>query len=526
LGVMSAPFTPVSLLFLSPPNSEFFDLLQEAERLVVREPEILVRVEADLNRHGREKKAARILDVQWGEAQSMNLPALDAAPGVVDPDRLKLGVGRPRTPAYVVYMFMLGRGFFGGFKSSNASTLLLESKTMEVFLTNQGMRMPGFSTVHELANAVSNDTRSFILDAQLREVLRERWDDLSKLLVDSTGVEGNTQWPKDSQLMVDLVARILCRGFKLDRFGLERIDEPGAAKVLKKMVSLNKQISLGAGKPGSERKRNKLYTELLRLARRAWSLLDPRVQRTEEALNALNSLPSRRQMAVRLVGWLRSDLQSLVRVIECCRLRVMQNSTVPVADKVLSVADPDVGFIAKGGREPVVGYKPQLGRSGRGFVVGLLVPQGNAADSSQLVPMFEQVVARTGVVPAMVSTDDGYAFRKSREFVLKAGSKVVSISGSKGKKITPPEDWDDPEYQAARNDRSAVESLMFTLKHGFDFGRVARRGLENVRAEMLEKVLAYNFCRMATCRSAATEAETVKAAKATKAARANALLAA
>lgn len=82
---------------------------------------------------------------------------------------------------------------------------------------------------------------------------------------------------------------------------------------------------------------------------------------------------------------------------------------------------------------------------------------------------------------------------------------MVSISGSKGKNITPAEDWDSLEYVAARNGRSAVESLMFTLKHGFDFGRVARRGLENVRAEMIEKVLAYNFCRMAACRRAATE---------------------
>ncbi len=38
-----------------------------------------------------------------------------------------------------------------------------------------------------------------------------------------------------------------------------------------------------------------------------------------------------------------------------------------------------------------------------------------------------------------------------------------------------------------------------TIKHAFDFGRVARRGIENVRAEMLEKVLAYNLPRERTC---------------------------
>ena len=78
----------------------------------------------------------------------------------------------------------------------------------------------------------------------------------------------------------------------------------------------------------------------------------------------------------------------------------------------------------------------------------------------------------------------------------------MSINGSKGKKITPAADWDSEAYAVARDDRSAVESLMYTIKYGFDFGRVARRGLENVRAELLEKVLAYNFCRLATCRAA------------------------
>lgn len=71
------------------------------------------------------------------------------------------------------------------------------------------------------------------------------------------------------------------------------------------------------------------------------------------------------------------------------------------------------------------------------------------------------------------------------------GVKVVSISGSKGKRIISPEDWGNDEYVKARNDRSAVESLMFTIKQGFDFGRVMRRGIENVRAELLEKKIAY-----------------------------------
>ena len=44
---------------------------------------------------------------------------------------------------------------------------------------------------------------------------------------------------------------------------------------------------------------------------------------------------------------------------------------------------------------------------------------------------------------------------------------------------------------------------MFTLKQGFDFGYVARRGIHAVHAELLEKVLAYNICHMARRRRAA-----------------------
>ena len=247
------------------------------------------------------------------------------------------------------------------------------------------------------------------------------------------------------------------------------------------------------------------------MARRAFSLLAPHIDSIKHRLGVLDVAPSRREMAERAVRWMTMDMVNLSQVIDCCQARVVRGNKVPVELKVLSVADEDAAFIAKGGREPTVGYKPQLGRSGAGFIVGFILPLGNAADSGQLVPMFEQVVRRTQTIPAEVSVDDGYASSKGRQQLKDRGVKVVSISGSKGKKITPAEDWDDPEYQAARNGRSAVESLMFTIKHGFDFGRMARRGLDNVHGEMLEKILAYNFCRMAKCRSTGAQAARIAA---------------
>ena len=47
---------------------------------------------------------------------------------------------------------------------------------------------------------------------------------------------------------------------------------------------------------------------------------------------------------------------------------------------------------------------------------------------------------------------------------------------------------------------------MFTLKQGFDFGEVARRGLGAAHGELLEKALAYNLCHMARTRLKRDEA--------------------
>ena len=75
------------------------------------------------------------------------------------------------------------------------------------------------------------------------------------------------------------------------------------------------------------------------------------------------------------------------------------------------------------------------------------------------------------------------------------GIDLISISGAKGKKLTDLDDWESEIYRGARRDRSAVESLMFTIKDGFEFGELGRRGIEAVRSELMEKVLAYNCCR-------------------------------
>ena len=131
------------------------------------------------------------------------------------------------------------------------------------------------------------------------------------------------------------------------------------------------------------------------------------------------------------------DLHNLGIKVANADKRINRNEKIPAAEKVVSLSDQDAAMIVKGERETVVGYKPQLGRSKNGLITALIVPEGNAADSAQLRPTVDASIRRTGVIPSVLSFDDGYTNTKDRDYYLGQGVDVVSFSGAKGRNIIP-----------------------------------------------------------------------------------------
>ena len=107
-------------------------------------------------------------------------------------------MGRPRLAPYAVYLFLMLRGRDGGCKDQAARLLLEESMTLHCWLKNLGLPLPAASTLSHNLNAVTNATRDFIHQAQLRSILAERLDDFTRLYLDSTAPAANTAWPTDS----------------------------------------------------------------------------------------------------------------------------------------------------------------------------------------------------------------------------------------------------------------------------------------------------------------------------------------
>ena len=490
------PLRPIRKLIPLIPDTDLSRLIAEGYALAASEPRILEMIDRDRDVHALAKKKARIEDQAWVTARGLSLQGFDATEDANWASNLELAAGRPRMPAILVLTFVLCRGYFGGFKDRETATNLAESRTLEIVLANLGLSMPGASTIIDNGNALRPATLEFIVEAQIRQALRENLDDFKKLTFDSTKVEANSAWPTDSGLIVGLVVRAEHMLRLLADHGITIRLPAVMNEIIKTIKDLHKQIQLSSGKKNSAKKRAKLYRRQMRLARKARKELAKAYERAAAKFSNLDVMPSKRLAVATLVEWIEVDIQNLSIVIANADKRINRDEKVPASEKVVSLSDQDAAMIVKGEREPVVGYKPQIGRSESGFVTAIIVPVGNAADSGQLRPIVDASLKRTGIVPDVLSFDDGYTNSKDREHYLGLGIDVVSFSGSKGKNIIPPAEYDSKPYQDARNDRSAVESLMFTLKHNHDLDRVVRRGIESVRSELLEKAIAYNFFRL------------------------------
>ena len=492
----SPDFPWPSNLILPVPDTDFREFLDEGEQMARSAPEIVEEIERDLDAHAREKKRLRQEDRKFFESQTEELPEWEIAEDEILAAKLTLEAGRPRMSGHLVDVFLMLRGFLGSLSSKPARRFLRESMSRHGFLQDRGLSMPGWTTILENVNAVSYGTRELIFDKQIAFVLQEGLDDFKESTLDSTSVEANSSWPTDGKILIGLLSRTHGLGQKLDLFGLKNFRPGWVPRWLDKMHQLEFRICLNAGKANSKGKMKKSSRQLLKQGRKTTEALSLELHRLEEDLDFAKLPPSRREMLKRVLARIRGDLADAKRVAEDAEGRVFHDQKLPSTEKILSLSDGSATYIKKGDRDPVIGYKAQLVRSERGFVTSILVPEGNAADSIKLEPAIRDSIQRTGGIAEVVSVDDGYASAKGRDELLSMGVKIVSISGAKGKKLTDPDDWDSALYRDARRNRSAVESLMFTIKDGFGFGELGRRGIDAVRDELLEKVLAYNCCRI------------------------------
>lgn len=484
------------LLCGSIPRTELSDILEIAFNLLDRNPGILKRIDEDLEAHGIAKKKMRLADRAWALSHGV-LPGFETE-GYMVPEKLELCVGRPKEMnALMIYLFIVLRGYFTSLTSTKAIDRIRDSRTVNDYIKAYGLgEIPARSTVHENVNAVSEATRDYIHQRQLVMIIDEGLDDFSKLILDSTAVKANSSWPTDSGILKDLLRRAYKNSQKLNEYDVPNFTPWFMETWLEDIGRLHFRIIVTSGK-GSVAERRKLYKKLYKEVDKAISHMSNQIERHRGEKEAVDLCPRLSGQLNRLWSSIEDDITDARKVVTYSSDRILHDKNRSGSDKIASLSDGSAAFIKKGGRDIVIGYRPQIGRSGNGFITVLHVPEGNAFDSPQLASLVEKALENTGVLPENVSTDDGYASDYGVKALHKMKIGVISISGSKGKALTSEEDWLSELYKETRRNRSSVESLIFVLKYLFDFGRLKRRGIDAVRIELLEKAIVQNFRHMA-----------------------------
>ena len=193
-------------LFLDAPDTELAGVIEETLTLARRFPVILRQIEADQDHLGKTRKRRRLEEKQWQARQTAALPGIkEPTEGTLREDALVLGDGCPRMSPEVTLVFLLLRGYTGELYGKWSLERLRDSRTLEAFLAQRNLRVPGLRTIGDNLNAVSNDTRELILDCQVALALAEELDDFAATTVDSTSVAANSEWPTDSGILLGLL---------------------------------------------------------------------------------------------------------------------------------------------------------------------------------------------------------------------------------------------------------------------------------------------------------------------------------
>lgn len=486
-------------------DTELKEIWLEGLRLLDFEPKICEHIENDIDLAAKQEKKARLLDQAWLTEMTRPLPGMEPMSveelTELDAAGLSLGTGRERLlDAESVFMFMLCRSHLDSVTSHKAIDRLWDSQMVNDYLAARGMRLPARTCILGYLNAIRPETREFIFRAQLRMLLADGLTDGDMLAIDSFSVSGNTSWPTDSRMLCMLLERAYRLGRKWEELNLPAFTEAYVPDWLSELRGLDFRINCAAGKPHSKKKIKKLYKKALRLCVKITDRLVKQYDRFSPVWRAVPFVPSRRRQLDALVDEIDASLRAALRVYQYAGDRIFNGVVLPAAEKILSLSDDCASYIKKGGREPVIGYKPQIARDGNGFVTAFEIQQGNPSDSKRLVPVAEQHIEHMGYATKTLTVDDGYSSATNVRKLKELGFEIVSVSGSKGKAITSEQDWESEAYRDARNARSAVESVIFTIRYKFSLYRFSRCGIEAVTAELMEKVIAYNLWRAATLR--------------------------
>jgi hypothetical protein len=436
--------------------------------------------------------------------QIILLPKFEAIKKSIEVDQLQLSNDRAATrnrefknsntqkhpPAELVVALFIARHFYDNCYGDRGYSMLCENNSLHQFIGRLGIgKFPSRNTIHEQISALSEQTLKLFHQAVLNCVKACGMDDFSAVIIDSTAIKADSAWPVDSALLKSLSGKIMKNILsvhdKLSCLERRKIPLKRLHNYCDDMRKLDFEISMFKGKKGAKKMRRNSYTqELLPRCRKFMARLEQILPEIKQRCGTAKALT---------IDECLSRFTDKVLMVEYRFNMAPEDYDAKKAREIYSMSDDDAAFIKKGGRETVFGYRPNFAFSANGFLTSFTLDSGNTSDSKAFTNCLMENEKITGETALMVSVDDGYSSAANLDYALEKGAELVSISGSKGKKLLGEEIYETENYQLARNIRSISEAGISKLKNYHNLERFTVCGLKRVRQETLISAIGFNL---------------------------------
>jgi len=315
-----------------------------------------------------------------------------------------------------------------------------------------------------------------------------------RMRMDSTVTEADIHHPTDSGLIADGIRRLTraARGLQA-RMGSVPVKIRDRARSVKtKILEIGKVLQRRSGE-AVERVRQ-ITEELARLGedqRRAVARLVEAAQSKRGRMRKALKVPMER------VEQAMADLQTVIQQSRAA------TAGERIADRVVSLADPDARPIKKGklGQPVQFGYKVQIIEAEDGFITDYTVEKGNPSDVDALGPALDRHQTQFGRPPDIVATDRGYYSTANEEDCEKRRVRTVAIP-KRGKKSAKRQQHERrPAFRRAQRWRAGGEATISRLKRKNGLRRSRYRGYEAVATGIGLGIFAHNVRRWAQRRA-------------------------
>lgn len=348
----------------------------------------------------------------------------------------------------------------------------VDSRICEKFVKLDNREPYSFQVFQKYISLISPESLHKLLVEVNKIAIKEGFEDMSKMRIDSTVVKSNIHYPTNNSLVWDCI-RVSCELLEKLYTEIEDFNYIDYSKNAKQTY-----FKINLAKSGD--KKIDLFNKQLITFTKVINQVSNVLKKKVGTITA---------MAIQLQ--LEELLPVMYQIYDITYRKELQGEQVPNDDKLFSIFERHTDIIVKGSREVQFGHKVNLATGRSNLILDIDTVIGNPSDKGLYRPTIERVVDNYGKVPQGIATDGGYASLDNLRYGQKIG--IVNIVFNKIVGSLQNQVSSKSMETRMKKWRSGIEANISNWKRGFNISVCNWKGLVHFQAKVLWSALAYNF---------------------------------